>query len=183
MTGLGYIVSATATLQSMSLPQRTFASLVKEVFLVICKPFSDGAFLVDFVADTYPDISFKGAKHPKQFKSCLSLVRTIHRLFSSSGQNGQPTLVFWLRFGKACIMLSSLDGSSIVKMDMNELSSSYKEEATHLLLHAAHASKQGHANSVIHTPATDVAVLTISSSSGIIAHNFFPPARGQFAVV
>ena len=75
--------------------------------------------------------------------------------------------------GEACVFLASCDGSSIVKMSIPELCSTHEEADTCLLLHAAHASRQGFANVVIRSPDTDVAVLAISFSADIAADLFF----------
>ena len=58
-------------------------------------------------------------------------------------------------------------------MSIPELCSTHEEADTRLLLHAAHASRQGFANVVIRSADTDVAVLALSFSADIAAHLFF----------
>ena len=201
--GAAWIVDAMAILQSMSSPPPTFAQLAEQVFLVTCKPFADGSRRVDFVADTYPVISIKGAersqhaaaggllwtisrgsqKCPTQFKSFLSvganktsLVQFFLAEWSTNANVYAPKLhnrFLVVTCGEACIFLTSCDGFSIVKMSIPELCSTHEEADTRLLLHAAHASRQGFANVVIRSPDTDVAVLALSFSADIAAHLFF----------
>ena len=64
--GATWIVDAMAILQSMFSPPRTFAHLAEQVFLITCKPFANGSCRVDFVADTYPDISIKEAERSQR---------------------------------------------------------------------------------------------------------------------
>ena len=64
--GAAWIVDAMANLQSISSPPPTFPQLAEQVFLVTCKPFADGSRRVDFIADTYPVISIKGAERSQR---------------------------------------------------------------------------------------------------------------------
>ena len=69
---------------------------------------------------------------------------------------------FFVTNGGSCFQLSSVDGESVIKLEVPQLQCTHEEADTRLLLHAVHAASNGCSGVVIRTTDTGVAVLAIA---------------------
>jgi len=174
-------------LKSQSIP-KTMAELAKLVLSIIMKHTCNN-LRVDFVCDTYPNISIKNVERnsrasvgsirmkilggnqtcPKQWKQYLSLgsnkEELIEFLFHQWKQDSFAPFYkgkLYMTHGKLCHCLCAQNGQ-VICTEVDELCSSHEEADTRLLLHAFHASQEASRNTImIQTPDTDVAVIACS---------------------
>ena len=78
-----------------------------------------------------------------------------------------------------CLLLTSDTGSTVFARECEELICSHEEADTRLLLHAKHASDNGHQVVVVKSQDTDVAVLAFHFSHEITARLYLLTGRGS----
>ncbi|XP_065185756.1 uncharacterized protein LOC135816485 [Sycon ciliatum] len=202
------IIDAMAMIRTQKLSEApaSFGEFTAVVLKQICGYFSKYT-RVDFVVDTYRDISIKNLERssraadgvlrlhltnrsqrmPRQFNKYLSL-----------GTNKEELIAFlfteWQRpeqmqkipdgkelvttSGQSCSTVRCVDGVG-VHTPVPSLKSTHEEADTRLLLHASHAAAAGHANVTIKSPDTDVLVLAVSVTNRIPAALHFLTGTGN----
>ena len=144
---------------------------------------------VDFVCDTYPDISIKNAERSRRARGDGIRTRILHcdqpcpkqwKRYLSVGGNKEELIEFlfnqwhqdcyapyyrgtlYVTHGECCHCLK-VQNEHVACTEVSELYSSQEEADTRLLLHAFHVSQQVNRDTIIiQTPNTDVAVIACS---------------------
>lgn len=141
---------------------------------------------IDFVTDTYPDISIKNAERakrachgsvkiritgpkqrcPKQWKKYLSdgenktgLTTFLLQQWCSDSyaeRIGNRTIFF--AAGEVCVKIFVVNGK-VSSEKVSELACTHEETDTRILLHAKHAADHGQTTVIIRSPDSDVAIL------------------------
>lgn len=190
-----------------NIPQN-FGSLVEIILKrILALASSSKSTRVDFVCDTYPDISIKNIERSNRAGEGSTLIRILgphqkvprqFKKFLSNGKNkdafvefffqhlqdieGLPALLgevqFFVTHGKLCHQVGNSTNGGVQIEECPELSTDHEEADTRLLLHAKHASS--HCNHVIvYSPDTDVFILMLGHKSVINAALYFQTGVGN----
>ncbi|XP_065197855.1 uncharacterized protein LOC135829379 [Sycon ciliatum] len=202
------IVDAMALLRSMktsSLPS-TFAEYAECILDRLCKFFARYA-RVDFVVDTYRDMSIKNLERssraasgtlrqhitgadqrlPRQFAKFLAVGDNKEELIAFLAVQWQrPAMVekvpeqreLVVTSGSSCVMIKRQAGATSV-VPVPDLECSHEEADTRLLLHASHAGSAGYPTVTVKSPDTDVAVLAAFARHCISGRLYFLTGTGN----
>lgn len=203
------VIDGMALLQQLKDVPSTFGELAIGILKrAIALANQDGSNRVDFVTDTYPEISIKGCerkkrsaqkgfqrikitgpnqKTPTQFKKFLaagknkeSLVNFLFEEWRNVSTAILENKVVFLAHDSSCHSLSSTEDELSVQQ-IDELECDHEEADTRLLLHANHAS-QTCSRVVIRSVDTDVLVLAVGLQHSIDAELFVNTGNRIFSV-
>lgn len=180
-----WVVDGMAVLQSLGDIPATFGDLAVSVFNAVVQR-TGMTSRIDFVTDTYPEISIKnverakrachgtvkvkitgpGQRCPKQWKKFLGdgenktvLTAFLLQQWCSNSYAGRiGNRVIYFASGDGCIKILVINGR-VVCEEIDELRCSHEEADTRMLLHAKHAAENGEATVIIRSPDTDVIML------------------------
>lgn len=180
------IIDAMAMLQTLVRVPDRFSELAEMVMTRILIEAGEAA-RIDFVGDQYPTISIKNTERNKRGRDGQLVINITNgqqfcprqwRKFMANGSNKTSLLNFFVRewsgnvvyaekikdhtlfvtHGDNCTKLVASDGT-IAASTVLELCSNQEEADTRMLLHAHHASQNGHQRIAIKSSDTDVEVL------------------------
>ena len=196
-----WIIDEMALLQSLKRIPRTFSELASFAFKLVESTSPQESTRTDLIMDQYPDVSIKNPerakrsaggtiqitiqdgnqKCPTQWKKFLSDGGNKTKLASFLVKEWQQQHdlakleafgTFYITHGSECHKLTAGEnGVDCSRVD--ELCTSQEEADTRMLLHASHASPNGHEYVVIKLPDTDVAVISCAFSHDINARLLF----------
>ncbi len=202
------ILDGMALIQMMKHIPDTFGTLVEVILGRILSLASNSkSARVDFVCDTYPDVSIKniernnrasegstvvrvlGAdqKVPRQFKKFLSVGKNKESLIEFFFQhlkhverlsNLMGNIELFVSHGKMCHQFSTNNRDEVQIEECEELYSDHEEADTRLLLHAKQASRT-HDHIVIRSPDTDVFILLLGHKPAIPTALYFDTGTGN----
>lgn len=192
--------------QKLSDIPTTFGEFAEAMLKQLCRYFSSHS-RVDFVVDTYRDMSIKnlertsrasggalrqhitgdGQRMPRQFAKFLAVgankEELLAFLFAQWQRHDLVTQVpaqkvLVITAGSNCVSLTSNNDDSTFT-PVPALKSTHEEADTRLLLHAQHAASNGYPTVTIKSPDTDVAVLAVAFSHAIPAKIIFLTGSGS----
>ena len=203
-----FILDGMALIQTMKHIPETFGALV-EVLInrILSAAASSKSTRVDFVCDTYPDVSIKNLernkragvgstvimilgpqqKVPRQFKKFLSVGKNkealVEFIFHHLGDverlsNALGNMELFITHGKMCHQVTTTIQGEFLIEECEELYSDHEEADTRLLLHAKHAAAD-HPDVIIHSPDTDVFILMLGHKLSIPAAMYFETGVGN----
>ncbi|XP_077968888.1 uncharacterized protein LOC144422864 [Styela clava] len=200
------VIDGMALLQSLNNIPETFGRLLNMIFdRIINMAKSYNCNRVDFVCDTYPDISIKNfercrrssneseiikivgleQKTPKQFKKFLFSGKNKEALVEfliSFAPNYQPScsvgkMKIFIGHGAECHCINFRQFQLCVSGEPS-LVNDHEEADTKLLLHAKHCSSEFN-DVIINSPDTDVLILSLAHSSDIGCNLYFLTGSGS----
>ena len=202
------ILDGMALIQSIKHVPETFGDLMESILTrILSSAVNSKSSRVDFVCDTYPDISIKNLernervdagstvimilgprqKIPRQFKKFLSVGKNKEALiefFFHHLKNVEilstalANLELFISHGKLCDRVSASNEGEDVFENCSELFCDHEEADTRLLLHARHASTT-HDHVIIRSPDTDVFILMLGHKPAIPAAMYFDTGIGH----
>ena len=202
------ILDGMALIQTIKHIPDTFGKLVEMILGRILSWASNlKSTRVDFVCDTYPDISIKNMERSGRAEGGSTVVRILgadqkvprqFRKFLSVGKNKESLVEFFVQHlkhveklsdlmrnvelfvshGKMCHQLSTNSGEDVLIEECEELYSDHEEADTRLLLHAKQASRS-HNHVIIRSPDTDVFILLLGHRSAIPTALYFDTGIGN----
>ena len=202
------ILDGMALIQTIKRIPETFGDLVESILVrILSSAANSKSTRVDFVCDTYPDISIKNLerseradagstvimilspqqKVPRQFKKFLSVGKNKEALiefFLHHLKNVEILLTslasveLFITHGKLCDRVSASTEGEVVFEKCSELCCDHEEADTRLLLHARHAST-AHDRVIIRSPDTDVFILMLGHKPAIPAAMYFDTGTGN----
>ena len=202
------ILDGMALIQTIKRIPETFGALVKVIInRILSSAASSKSTRVDFVCDTYPDVSIKNLerskraetgsimimilgpqqKVPRQFKKFLSLGKNKEALIEFIFQHmkaveGLSTALgnmeLFVSHGKLCHQVSTTSQGEILIEECAELYCDHEEADTRLLLHAKHAAAV-HDHVIIRSPDTDVFIIMLGHKPAIPAAMYFDTGVGN----
>ena len=196
-----------ALIQSIKRVLETFGDLVESILTrILSSAVNSKSCRVDFVCDTYPDISIKNLerseradagstvvmilgpqqKVPRQFKKFLSVGKNKEALieFFFNLKNVEilstalTSVELFISHGKLCDRVNVSNEGEVVFEKCSELFCDREEADTRLLLHARHASTT-HDRVIIRSTDTDVLVLMLGHKPAIPAAMYFDTGIGH----
>ena len=199
--GGALILDAMATVQAIAKPPTTFGELAEQLFDSIIKlGVYHKCLRVDFVIDTYPEVSIKGIEHSLRASDGATIIKiygpeqkipTQWKKFLKHGPNKVSLLQFlfqsWCMYRSAklrgltlyvcendqChhILPAATNDARVIVERVPELACDHEEADTRMLLHASHATRYN--NVLVRSPDTDVFVLLLHFSLTIPAKLYF----------
>eukprot|EP00117_Sycon_ciliatum_P011697 scpid10404/ scgid5699/ len=205
--GGALIIDAMAHLRSMKvfdLPS-TFGEFAAVVLSHLCRLLSSYS-RIDFVVDTYQEISIKSLERsaraadgglrqhitspaqrlPRQFVKFLAVGANKEELLEFLFKQWQTVDLMKkipshrelvITSGSSCMKIMS-GAATTVALPVTDLACDHEEADTRLLLHAHHAALAGSRTITIKSPDTDVAVLAVAFSHSIPAPLYFMTGTG-----
>ena len=194
------------SIKAISMPP-TFGEYADLILSILCRFFNKYT-RIDFIADTYCNISIKNTERssraaggsvrqhvtgpdqhlPRQFNKFLAVGANKEELIAFLASQWQrPDRISKIPHRKvlvvtsrtSCVMLKWESGSTVV-VPVPELECSHEEADTRLLLHACHAARSNNYPTItIKSPDTDVVVLAIAFSRYIPAKLYFLTGTGN----
>ena len=202
------ILDGIALNQTMKHIPNTFGKLVEMILGRILSWASNlKSTGVDFMCDTYTDISIKNMERSGRAEGGSTVVRILgpdqkvpqqFKKFLSVGKNKESLVEFFFQHlkhveklsdlmrnaelfvshGKMCHQLSTNSGEDVLIEECEELYSDHEEADTRLLLHAKQASRN-HNHVIIRSPDTDVFILLLGHMSAIPTALYFDIGIGN----
>ena len=196
LTENALILDGMALIQTMKHIPDTFGQLLEMILgRILSWPSNLKSTRVDFVCDTYPDISIKSMERSGRAEGGSTVVRILgadqkvprqFKKFLSVGKNKESLVEFFFQHlkhveklsdlmrnvelfvshGKMCHQLSTNSGEDVLIEECEELYSDHEEADTRLLLHAKQASRS-HNHVIIRSPDTDDFILLLGHMSAI----------------
>ena len=199
---MSYIIDGNALLQTqVSIPE-TFGELAESLFAQLPK-----VRRIDFVTDTYRDMSIKeaerehrGASSTHLIKSPLTKIpRDWKKFLRNSKNKTQLTKLLLLEWKtpkysaklverrilfvceRDCTSITSSDGKTTESEDVEELHSTQEEADTRMILHCLHVASHSSSEStiVIRSPDTDVFLLLLKFAQDIQQRVLFDTGVGN----
>lgn len=202
------ILDGMALIQSIKRVPETFGDLVESILTRILSAAAHSkSTRVDFVCDTYPDLSIKNLERSQRADPGSTVIMILgpqqkvprqFKKFLSVGRNKEALIEFFFNHLKSVQMLStalanvdlfvshgtlcgrvsaSIDGAVLFEK-CSELCCDHEEADTRLLLHARHASTV-HDHVIIRSPDTDVFILMLGHKPAISATMYFDTGTGN----
>ena len=200
-SGSALIVDGMAVIQATTPIPHSFGELADKILVnLMSLARKYGSTRIDFVADTYPDISIKNAergrraavgsqiiqlygkeqKIPKQWKKFLADGKNKEALLSflfecwrnASYSSATMNFRLYMAHARSCQEVVVDSGNSTTN-DVPELHCDHEEADTRLVFHAKHAAEAGHLNIIIKSPDTDVVIIALSHLQSIDASIYF----------
>lgn len=196
---ISYIVDGNAVLQAMVSLPGTFGDGVFEQF--------PKAERVDFVSDSYQPLSIKVVERSRREMSAPDIVKVSStkaprdwKKFLSNAENKKRLSEFLLEewqkhkfatklHGRQVVVvtegkatrLSSVNGEQVVSEEISELCLTQEEADTKIILHCHHTAMNTSSNStiIVRSPDTDVLVLLISHTQGLVQTLLFDTGVGN----
>lgn len=195
------IIDGMAIIQAMTNPPATFGELANKLLQTIVRlGMHHKSSRVDFVIDTYPEVSIKGLerstrasdgvtivtiygteqKLPAQWSKFLKygpnktcLLQFLFKCWCSSTSSTLNGITLYICHNDQCYRLlpTSVGEVPVTIEEVPELACNHEEADTRMLYHALNASQ--HANVVIRSPDTDVFILLLYFNSRIPCRLFF----------
>lgn len=202
------ILDGMALIQMMKHIPQTFGKLVEIILGRILSLASNSkSTRVDFVCDTYPDVSIKNMERSSRADGGSTIVRILgadqkvprqFKKFLSVGKNKESLLEFFFQHlkhvealsnlmgnielfvshGKMCHQFCTSNREDVLIEECEELYSDHEEADTRLLLHAKHASRT-YDHVVIRSPDTDVFILLLGHKSAVPTALYFDTRIGN----
>ena len=199
--GGALILDAMAIVQAISKPPTTFGELAEQILetaIKICVYHKCSR--VDFVVDTYPDVSIKDIEHSVRASDRATVVTiygaeqkvpTQWKKFLKHGPNKLALLHFlfqsWCKYSSSklcgltlyvsesdqchCLSPAATNDACVIVQQIPELACDHEEADTRMLLHASHATRYN--NVLVRSPDTDVFVLLLHFSFTIPCKLYF----------
>ena len=201
------ILDGMALIQMMKHIPNTFGKLVEIILGRILSLASNSkSTRVDFVCDTYPEVSIKNMERSSRADEGSTVVRILgadqkvprqFKKFLSVGKNKESLIEFFqhlkhvgklsnlignvelfVSHGEMCHRFCTNNREKVQVEECKELFSDHEEADTRLLLHAKQASKT-HNHVVIRSPDTDVFILLLGHNSAIPTALYFDTGIGN----
>ena len=188
-----WIIDGMALLQALQGRPSTFADLALLILQVVMSRQHNSGGRVDVVFDCYWDVSIKNAERQKRAAGDGLQIKVVNssqkcpKQWSKalrSGSNKTAIIKFlveeWMKdtyssvipdtcdlyatSGEECWHFTS-NGGAVTRQLVSELRCNHEEADTRMLLHAAHAARNGYSSVYLRSPDTDVAVIAVSLAS------------------